>query len=125
MTGNNTMAGNNTMVGNNTMTGNNTTAGNMMAGNMTADPNPFAGDAAAAAAGKELFMTQSCGNCHDIDGAAGAVAMKPLSETAQGSSQYIFDTIKFGLDDNPLMSAYGSAIDDTQIWQLTTYVKTL
>ena len=90
-------------------------------GNVT---NPYAGNVAAAATGRQLFTGFNCSGCHSgyAGGGMGPSLRDSLwiygSEDAQ-----IFSTIAEGRAYG--MPAWGGRIPDDQIWMLVTYIKTL
>src|SRR5580693_7042337 len=82
--------------------------------------NPFAGDAAALAAGKAIFSA-SCQSCHSTNGSASSF----VSGTFQrgGADGEIFLNIRNGIR-NTAMPPYARLSTD-QIWQVVTYVRSL
>jgi len=97
--------------------------------------NPVAGNADAAAAGKELY-SQNCASCHGDSGkgdgaAAAALDPKPrdLTNTAANASDaYIHWVVSEGGTAASLsssMPAFKGVLTDDNIWQLVTYIKTL
>ncbi|MBC7674313.1 MAG: c-type cytochrome [Polaromonas sp.] len=86
--------------------------------------NPHEGDAAAVAAGAKLFTSYNCIDCH---GAGGSGAMGPSLGDGRwhcgGSSAEVFESIYQGRPEG--MPAWGSLIDDDQIWLLVSYVRSL
>jgi cytochrome c oxidase cbb3-type subunit 3 len=86
--------------------------------------NPYAGDAAAAAAGRRLFLAYNCYGCHG--GRAGGGMGPSLRDSTKqyGSSDtQLFATIVEGRPAG--MPAWGGRIPDAQIWQIITYIRTL
>ncbi len=86
--------------------------------------NPFAGDAAAIAAGQRLYA-QTCQACHG--GNAGGGDRAPALSTGvfpHGSSDNdLFQSIRFGIAGTP-MSAFPALTSD-QVWQLVSYFRSL
>src|SRR5580704_14526316 len=86
--------------------------------------NPFARDAAAAAAGQR-FYAQTCQVCHGGNAAGGDRA--PALSTgvfAHGNSDNdLFQDVRFGIAGTQ-MSAFPALASD-QIWQLVTYLRSL
>jgi cytochrome c oxidase cbb3-type subunit III len=86
--------------------------------------NPYAGDAAAAATGRQLFTGFNCAGCHS--GYAGGGMGPNLRDSLwiYGSEDVqIFSTIAEGRPYG--MPAWGGRLPDDQIWRLVTYIKTL
>jgi len=85
--------------------------------------NPFAGDEAAIATGKELYASMNCAGCH----AAGGGAIGPAlidDEWIYGSApENIYSTIVEGRPQG--MPAYGVRIQEAQVWRLVAYVRSL
>ena len=85
--------------------------------------NPFEGDAAEATAGKAVYDANGCGNCHGADGRS--TTFKDLGVSATDTEdQVLFDAIQIGVP-NTAMVAYGSAIDDDDIWRIVTWIRTI
>ena len=85
--------------------------------------NPFAGDAAAVAAGQRLYA-QTCQVCHG--GNAGGDRAPALSTGVfpHGSSDNdLFQSIRFGIPGTQ-MSAFPALTSD-QVWQLVSYLRSL
>ncbi len=117
-TANNTTPANNTTA-NNTTPGNNTTANNTSAG-----MNPLDGDAGAIANGEATFDA-ACVSCHNKDGSAGPVSPKALDDTAVNlMDAEVYSKISDGVS-GTAMSAYGSTYNETEIWELVSWIRTL
>jgi mono/diheme cytochrome c family protein len=96
--------------------------------------NPFAGDDAAATAGKATYDA-NCASCHGAEGrgdgaAAASLDPKPddLRDTAANAGDdYIHWRIAKGgafAPFNSSMPAWEGVLSDDQIWQLVTYINT-
>lgn len=99
--------------------------------------NPFTDDAAAIAAGAELFAV-NCASCHGDSGlgdgpAAAALDPKPASLADSSmmsdlSDAYVFWRITEGGIEEPFNSAmppWGESLSEEQRWQLVTFVRSL
>jgi cytochrome c oxidase cbb3-type subunit 3 len=87
-------------------------------------PNPYEGDAAAAATGRQLFVGMNCAGCHSGYGGGGMGPNLRDSLWIYGSSdQQIFSTIAEGRPYG--MPAWGGRLPDEMIWRLVTYIRTL
>ena len=101
----------------------------------------FGGLSAAAAAGdrdaargKELFA-RYCTGCHGVDGRGEAKTFRPnvgnlavKSYLEQVTDEYLFAAIKLGgvaVGKNAAMPAWDKQLDDTQIWDVVAFVRTL
>ena len=86
--------------------------------------NPYGGNVAAMAEGRQLFVRMNCSGCHggragggmgpslrDVDWLYGSTDAQVFSSIAEGRSQG--------------MPAWGTMITDDQIWKLVAYVKSL
>ena len=86
--------------------------------------NPHENDKAAIATGGKLFIAYNCVDCHGADGSG---AMGPsLADNRWhfgGSNAEVFESIYQGRPEG--MPAWGSLINDDQIWMLVTYVRSL
>lgn len=86
--------------------------------------NPYAGDAAAANEGRQLFVQYNCSGCHG--GRAGGGMGPSLRDSIwiYGSSDaQLLGTITEGRSAG--MPAWGGRIPQDQIWQIITYIRTL
>src|SRR4029450_10669357 len=94
---------------------------------------PAAGDRDATR-GKELYA-RYCTGCHGVDGRGEAKTFRPnvgilavQSYLDQVSDEYLFPAIKRGgaaVGKNATMPAWGNQLDDTQIWDVVAFVRTL
>ncbi len=85
--------------------------------------NPFDGDAAEATAGKAVYDSNGCANCHGDDGKS--TSFKDLSVSATDTDeQVLFDAIKDGVPSTAMVS-YSSAINDDDIWRIVTWIRTI
>ena len=94
---------------------------------------PAAGDRDATR-GKELYA-RYCTGCHGVDGRGEAKTFRPnvgnlavQSYLDQVSDEYLFTAIKRGgaaVGKNATMPAWGNQLDDTQIWDVVAFVRTL
>jgi len=86
--------------------------------------NPFAGDAAAIAAGKRHFTAFNCAGCHAPLGGGGMGP--PLSDNDWiygGEPAQIYLSILHGRAQG--MPAFGSMLPGKTVWELVAYIKTL
>jgi cytochrome c oxidase cbb3-type subunit 3 len=86
--------------------------------------NPHAGDAEAAAEGRQFFVGFNCGGCHSSYAGGGMGPSLRDSLWIYGSSDVqIFSTIAEGRPYG--MPAWGGRIPDDLIWKIVTYINTL
>lgn len=86
--------------------------------------NPFAGDAAAATEGRQLFVQYNCSGCHG--GRAGGGMGPSLRDSLWihgNSDTQLLSTILEGRSAG--MPAWGSRLPEQQVWKLITYIRTL
>lgn len=86
--------------------------------------NPYAGNAAAATEGRQLFVQYNCSGCHG--GRAGGAMGPSLRDSLWiygNSDVQLFGTIVEGRSAG--MPAWGGRIPPDQIWKLITYIRTL
>lgn len=95
-----------------------------------AKKNPFAGNAGAAAAGKQVFMT-TCAPCHGQSGrgdgpAAAALNPKPANYTTSAISGESDGALFWKLSEGRgAMVAFKGSLTEKQRWELITYIRTL
>ena len=86
--------------------------------------NPHDGDAKAIATGAKLFVSYNCVDCHGADGSG---AMGPSLADGRwhfgGGNAEVFESIYQGRPEG--MPAWGSLLNDDQIWMLVSYVRSL
>jgi len=86
--------------------------------------NPYAGDAAAIAAGERHFAAFNCAGCHAPLGGGGMGPPLSDSEWIYGDEPaQIFLTIVHGRPQG--MPAFGSMLPGRAIWELVAYIDTL
>jgi cbb3-type cytochrome c oxidase subunit III len=86
--------------------------------------NPYAGNAAAASEGRQLFVSYNCSGCHG--GRAGGGMGPSLRDNAWAygdSDVQIYSSIFEGRPAG--MPAWGAKLSADQIWKLETYIRTL
>lgn len=84
--------------------------------------NPFALDKATVAAGAESFQS-GCGSCHGSKGQGGrGPKLADNSRLREKSDKKIFDIIKSGVPGSVMPP---SMLDETQVWQLVSFVRSL
>lgn len=93
--------------------------------------NPFGTDAAAVAAGAEVFRT-NCETCHGArgrgDGPAGQSLNPPPGDLARLQSQVSDDYLFWRIHDGKpgtAMVAWKGILTDEQIWQAVSFIRTL
>ena len=86
--------------------------------------NPLDGDAQAIANGEATFDS-ACVACHNKDGSMGPVSTKALDDTAVNlTDAEVYSKISDGVS-GTAMSAYGSTYNETEIWELVSWIRTL
>ena len=86
--------------------------------------NPREHDPRAIEEGKQLFVSYNCSDCHGGEGSGG---MGPSLQDGRwhfgGSAGEVYESIAEGRPDG--MPSWGGRINDSQIWALVAYVRTL
>ena len=80
--------------------------------------NPFQGDAAAVAAGKEIFDKQ-CAQCHGADAQGG---MGPGAKDMHGQESELFQVVYSGKSGGG-MPAFGDSLGKEKIWKAITFIQ--
>ena len=95
-----------------------------------AKKNPFAGNAQAAASGKQIYMT-TCSPCHGATGrgdgpAAAALNPKPANYTTRAIAAESDGSLFWKLSEGRgAMVPFKTAYSEKQRWELITYIRTL
>jgi cytochrome c oxidase cbb3-type subunit 3 len=89
----------------------------------TALENPYEGNAYAISQGQQLFDQYNCSGCHFHGGGGIGPALMDDEWIYGHSPTNIFMSISEGRPNG--MPSYGGHIPDAQIWQLTTYVRSV
>jgi cytochrome c oxidase cbb3-type subunit 3 len=90
----------------------------------TGMPNPLAGNAAARASGRELFVRYNCSGCHGGHAGGGMGPSLRDEDWIYGHSEpQVFDSIAQGRANG--MPAWGSLLPPNQIWELVAYIESL
>jgi mono/diheme cytochrome c family protein len=82
--------------------------------------NPFAGNAEAVKAGRQLFLSSGCYNCHGLEAKGGGIA--PDLTVSKLEPQQMFSTIHDGRP-GTLMPSWGKQLSSDEIWKLVTYLR--
>jgi cytochrome c oxidase cbb3-type subunit 3 len=86
--------------------------------------NPYEGDVAAIAQGRQLFQSMNCAGCHAPNG--GGAMGPPLSDNEWiygGEPGQIFMTIMQGRPNG--MPSFANALPEESVWKLVAYVRSL
>lgn len=86
--------------------------------------NPYEGDVAAIAQGRQLFQSMNCAGCHAPQG--GGAMGPPLSDNEWiygGEPGQIFLTIMQGRPNG--MPSFANALPEESVWKLVAYVRSL
>ena len=84
--------------------------------------NPLAGDAAARATGRRLFVAYNCAGCHGDHGGGGmGPSLRDPVWIYGGTDADVFDSIAQGRANG--MPAWGTLLPAAQIWPIATYIK--
>jgi cytochrome c oxidase cbb3-type subunit 3 len=89
----------------------------------TALQNPYEGNAYAISEGQRLFEQYNCAGCHFHGGGGIGPALMDEEWLYGSSPANIYTTIAEGRPNG--MPSYGGHIPDYQIWQLTSYVRSV
>jgi len=82
--------------------------------------NPFAGNAEAAKAGRQVFLNSGCYNCHGLEAKGGGIA--PDLTASKLDPQQMFRTIRDGRP-GTLMPSWGKQLSSDEIWKVVTYLR--
>ena len=86
--------------------------------------NPYEGNSAAIAQGRQLFKSMNCNGCHAPQGAGGMGPALSDAEWIYGSEPaQIFLTVVQGRPNG--MPSFARALPEDDIWKLVAYVRTL
>ncbi len=90
-----------------------------------ADTNPYTGDPAAIAAGKELWRDTGCYSCHG-GLAEGGVGPDLTDDTwvYKPTDKMLFKTISKGRSGTNMVG-WSADLDDDEIWRLVAYIRSL
>jgi cytochrome c oxidase cbb3-type subunit 3 len=87
-------------------------------------PNPYAGDKNAMGEGRQLFNRFNCAGCHgDHAGGGMGPSLRDVDWMYGATDAQIFNSIAVGRAHG--MPAWGTKLNDDQIWKLVAYIKTL
>ena len=94
-------------------------------GNATSAKNPFAGDANAVEAGRLVFR-MSCAGCHGLHatGGRGGPDLTRGTYSTGDADKDLYSVISNGVPGTE-MPSFGEPLDDSNIWRLVTYVRSL
>jgi cytochrome c oxidase cbb3-type subunit 3 len=86
--------------------------------------NPYAGNAEAASAGRQLFVYYNCYGCHGGHGGGGMAPSLRDADWIYGSDDaHVFSSIAEGRGKG--MPAWGTKLPTEQIWKLVAYIKSM
>jgi mono/diheme cytochrome c family protein len=88
----------------------------------TATTNPFAGNADAVKAGRQIYLSTGCYNCHGIEAKGGGIA--PDLTATKLDAQQMFRTIHDGRP-GTLMPSWGKQLSSDEIWKVIAYLQSL
>ena len=88
----------------------------------TAAANPFAGNAEAVKAGRQIFLDTGCYNCHGFEAKGGGIA--PDLTASKLDPQQMFQTIHNGRR-GTLMPSWSKQLSSDEIWKVITYLRSL
>jgi cytochrome c(L) len=86
--------------------------------------NPYTGNAAAVAEGKELYKKMNCYGCHGMQGGGGMgpSLIDEAWKTGDGSDRNLLDQI---LNGKGQMPPYKTMVNDDQAWKLIAFIRSL
>ena len=85
---------------------------------------PYAGNAVALAAGRQLFIEYNCYGCHGGHGGGGmGPSLRDKTWIYGSSDAHVFDSIAEGRAHG--MPAWGTKVPRDQIWKLVAYIKSM
>jgi cytochrome c(L) len=86
--------------------------------------NPYTGNAAAIAEGKELYKKMNCYGCHGMQGGGGMgpSLIDEAWKTGEGSDLNLLDQIRNGKGQMP---PYKTMVSDDQAWKLIAFIRSL
>ena len=86
--------------------------------------NPYTGNAAAVAEGKELYKKMNCYGCHGMQGGGGMgpSLIDEAWKTGDGSDHNLLDQIRNGKGQMP---PYKTMVNDDQAWKLIAFIRSL
>jgi cytochrome c oxidase cbb3-type subunit 3 len=86
--------------------------------------NPYAGDAAALAEGRRLFVWFNCAGCHgDHAGGGMGPSLRDSTWIYGNGDRHVFASIAEGRANG--MPAWGTKLPREQIWKLVAYIRSL
>lgn len=85
--------------------------------------NPFAGDEAAIATGKDLYAAMNCAGCHASGGGAIGPALMDDEWIYGSAPENVYSSIVEGRPQG--MPSFGVRIQEAQVWRLVAYVRSL
>src|SRR6185436_4391650 len=87
-------------------------------------PNPYAGDRQGMGEGHRLFNQMNCAGCHgDHAGGGMGPSLRDVDWKYGNTDAQVFSSIAAGRAFG--MPAWGTRLNDDQIWKLVAYIKTL
>jgi mono/diheme cytochrome c family protein len=87
-------------------------------------PPPTLKDQKMIRAGKQLFVTKQCSQCHGPDGRGGINLVQ--RDLADVPPRFLFDTIANGREKNGVrMPAWRGVLSDEQIWDAIAFVQSI
>ena len=86
--------------------------------------NPYTGNAAAIAEGKELYKKMNCYGCHGMQGGGGMgpSLIDETWKTGNGSDLSLLEQIREG---KAQMPPFKTVVNDDQAWKLIAYIRSL